>query len=70
MAVSRSWVISLTEHSPSCPGLTCKVAADADPFVDILTQRAITPVSPLKANRKIRRACDFALYCERNIVDG
>jgi hypothetical protein len=46
------------------------VAADADPFVDILTQRAITPVSPLKANRKIQRACDFALYCERNIVDG
>jgi transposase len=44
-------------------------AYDADPFVDILTQRAITPVIPPKANRKIQRACDFALYCERNIVE-
>ena len=45
------------------------MAAGADPFVDILTQRAITPVSPLKANCKIQRACDFALYCERNLVE-
>jgi hypothetical protein len=38
-------------------------AYDADPFVDILTQRAITPVIPPKANRKIQRACDFACGC-------
>src|SRR6185503_18414559 len=36
-------------------------AYDADPFVDTLTQRQITPVIPPKTNRKAPRACDFAL---------
>src|ERR1019366_4435253 len=27
------------------------------------------PVIPPKANRKTPRACDFALYCERNLVE-
>jgi transposase len=44
-------------------------AFDADPFIDKLAQRGITPVIPPKANRKIPRACDFALYCERNLVE-
>jgi transposase len=44
-------------------------AYDADSFIDTLTQRAITPVIPPKANRKTPRACDFALYCERNLVE-
>jgi transposase len=44
-------------------------AYDADPFIETLDQRGITPVIPPKANRKIQRACDFALYCERNLVD-
>ena len=44
-------------------------AYDSDPFVDALTQRAITPVIPPKANRKGQRACDFTLYCERNLVE-
>jgi transposase len=44
-------------------------AYDADLFVGTLTQRGITPVIPPKANRKIQRACDFALYCERNLVE-
>jgi transposase len=43
-------------------------AYDADQFVDTLTQRRITPVIHL-ANRKTQRACDFALYCERNLVE-
>ena len=43
-------------------------AYDADPFVDTLTQREITPVIPPKSNRKVQRACDFALYCERNLI--
>jgi putative transposase len=42
---------------------------DADPFLDTLTQRGITPVIPPKANRKTPRECDFALYCERNLVE-
>jgi len=44
-------------------------AYDSDPFVDTLTQRAITPVIPPKANRKTQRPCDFTLYCERNLVE-
>ena len=44
-------------------------AYDADRFVGTLTQRGIIPVIPPKANRKIQRACDFALYCERNLVE-
>ncbi len=44
-------------------------AYDADSFVDTLIQREITPVIPPKANRTIQRACDFALYCERNLIE-
>ena len=44
-------------------------AYDSDRFVDTLTQRKITPVIPPKENRKVQRACDFALYCERNLVE-
>jgi transposase len=44
-------------------------AYDADRFVATLAQRAITPVIPPKANRKTKRACDFALYCERNLIE-
>jgi transposase len=44
-------------------------AYDADPLIDILNRREITPVIPPKANRKNPRACDFALYCERNLVE-
>ena len=44
-------------------------AYDADALVDTLTQRGITPVIPPKANRTTKRACDFALYCERNLIE-
>ena len=44
-------------------------AFDADPFIDTLTERGIVPVIPPKANRKSKRVCDFALYCERNLVE-
>ena len=42
---------------------------DADHFVESLTARAIKVVIPPKSNRNIKRDCDFALYCERNIVE-
>ena len=42
---------------------------DADHFVDRLTARAIKVVIPPKSNRKVQRDCDFALYCERNLVE-
>jgi transposase len=44
-------------------------AYDADPLLDTLDARDITPVIPPKANRKTPRTCDFALYCERNLVE-
>jgi transposase len=42
---------------------------DSDAFVESLEARDITPVIPPKANRKEIRDCDFALYCERNLVE-
>jgi transposase len=42
---------------------------DADHFVDSLSARAIRVVIPPKSNRKVQRSCDFALYCERNLVE-
>jgi transposase len=31
--------------------------------------RAIKAVIPPKSNRRVKRACDFALYAERNLVE-
>src|SRR6202042_2397446 len=42
---------------------------DADSLIDDLDRRAITAVIPPKANRKVKRDCDFALYGERNLVE-
>ena len=42
---------------------------DSDAFVESLGLRAITPVIPPKSNRKIKRPCDFVLYCERNLIE-
>jgi len=50
-------------------GLLGDKGYDADHFVDRLTARAIKVVIPPKSNRKVKRDCDFALYCERNLVE-
>lgn len=42
---------------------------DADSLIEKLQRRGITPVIPPKANRTIKRACDFVLYCERNLIE-
>jgi len=44
-------------------------AYDADVLIDKLRDRGATPVIPPKANRKEMRECDFALYCERNLIE-
>jgi transposase len=44
-------------------------AYDADPLIDSLGEREITPVIPPKSNRKTKRDCDFALYRERNLIE-
>ena len=52
------------------PGaLLADKAYDADSLIETLNRRQINPVIPPKANRNIQRACDFALYCERNLVE-
>lgn len=38
-------------------------------LVLLLKRREISPVIPPKANRKVARDCDFALYYERNLVE-
>ena len=43
-------------------------AYDADVLIETLARRHVTAVIPSKANRKILRPCDFALYCERNLA--
>lgn len=42
---------------------------DSDALVATLKTRGITPVIPPKANRREQRETDFALYCERNLVE-
>jgi transposase len=44
-------------------------AYDADALIDTLAGREITPVIPPKANRNVKRDCDFALYRERNLIE-
>jgi transposase len=44
-------------------------AFDADALINALEERDITPVIPPKANRKVQRDCDYALYCERNLIE-
>lgn len=44
-------------------------AYDADRLIEVLNRREISPVIPPLANRKTPRDCDFALYCERNLVE-
>ena len=44
-------------------------AFDADPFIGALNARAITPVIPSKSNRKTPRPRDFALDCERDLIE-
>ncbi len=44
-------------------------AYDADRLIETLNRRRITAVIPPTASRAIKRACDYALYCERNLVE-
>ena len=44
-------------------------AYDADAFINTLTERQITPVILFHPRRTTPLPCDFALYCERNLVE-
>lgn len=41
---------------------------DAYHFVESSTAHSIKVIPP-KSNRRIKRDCDFVLYCERNLVE-
>ena len=42
---------------------------DSDAIVEMITANGASAVIPPKANRLVQRLCDFALYCERNLVE-
>ncbi len=42
---------------------------DSDAIVKYIEDSGAGVVIPPKANRTIQRLCDFALYCERNLVE-
>jgi transposase len=42
---------------------------DSDAIVACIEATGAGVVIPPKANRIIKRLCDFALYCERNLVE-
>jgi transposase len=42
---------------------------DSDAIVEIITANGTTAVIPPRSNRLVQRLCDFALYCERNLVE-
>ena len=44
-------------------------AYDADALIEALDKRGIRPVIPSKSNRVIPRETDFALYCERSLIE-
>lgn len=78
MAAARNRDLGRGEASPDRFGLTTPIdlkalladkAYDADRLIELLTRRQITPVIPPTASRAIKRACDFVLYCERNLVE-
>jgi transposase len=62
---SERWPASNRNRWPDCVG----IRNDSDKYVASLEVRAIKPVIPPKANRKVKRDCDFALYAERNLVE-
>jgi transposase len=42
---------------------------DADSLIKALGVRRIKPVIPPKANRSVKRDCDYGLYAERNFIE-
>ena len=44
-------------------------AYDANVLINRLRERQITAVIPSKVNRIVQRSTDFALYCERNLIE-
>ncbi len=74
VSLTKGQVHDITQAEPLTdnlkPGaLLADKGYDADSFIESLERRGITVVIPPKANRKLQRKCDFALYRERNLVE-
>ncbi len=67
-------IADCTQAEPLLEGITAgDVLADkgydSDAIVNCIEESGAGVVIPPKANRIIQRLCDFALYCERNLVE-
>ena len=63
-----------TQAEPLLDGITADnvlgdKGCDSDAIVEAIEASGARVVIPPKANRIIKRLCDFALYCERNLVE-
>ena len=68
ISISGSFRTILSAQEP-VPMSASTPSRSADAFIAALNDRAIIPVIPSKSNRKTPRSCDFALYCERNLIE-
>ena len=74
LSLTPGQAADITQAEPLLEGLEPEALLadkgyDSDRLVATLEDSEITPVIPPKANRKEQRTCDFALYCERNLVE-
>ena len=74
LSLTPGQVADITEAAPLLEkveprALLADKGYDSDALVETLETRGIEPVIPSKANRKAPRKTDFALYCERNLVE-
>ena len=58
----------LLEHA-NPDAIIADKAYDADALINKLMDHGVNPAIPPKAGRKDKRECDFALYCERNLIE-
>jgi transposase len=57
------------DHDLTCAKPLIEAVDPGALIADALNARSITPVVPPKSNRTTPRPCDYALYCERNLIE-
>ena len=53
----------------ACSALIGDKGYDADALIEQLRQAGVDIVIPPKRNRAVKRACDYVLYKERNLIE-
>ncbi len=74
LSLTRGQRADITEADPLLDEVDPKAfiadkTYDADPFIEKLEERGITPVIPSKKNRRNPRKILFSLYKKRNIIE-